>query len=313
MALLCFIFLICTLAKLQTRGYDISINPVLMRDQLLNFQRTPLDTILGIISNLSFSMVLLSIMIVVKFRNKVSPIGLILLFISTSVYLWASASRLSMLFIIIFMVVAANQKKIKLEELVFISAFIVISGFIFILRAERSNISLFELYYMAIHWLQLDGEIKNSPTQSGLEIVYRLATVYVSHSFWILKSIVLDAQNNTTESLGGIISLLKQIFIGTSTIKSKYAGLMHTEVGFFLNEFGAIAIPIVLLFKCFLASLRSKNIGIYYLKLTIPMGALLSPLSSIFNFAFILPYCVAIFIFILAGYTKDRKERGLRR
>jgi hypothetical protein len=291
-----FLFLCSLIMKLYLRDYEITLNAVIMRDQMLSYKRSGIDVYLGIANTVFLGLILLRTLRFQFYGVVMGKFSITIVSVSFLAYLWNAGSRLSFVFILAILLSAGTKLKLNAKTIIFAAITFTLFLLVFELRAERSEISMYELILGYENWLQVENHKSNFFRETEqLQTTY-VASLYVGHAFTTLEKIIQDNYLGLTQTLGGTIyHLLTALGINTKS-SSIYSGLMHTELGYFVNELGWYGAFIALLIKVYIARLPTYNFQIYLIKLLIPMSAICSIFTSVFNFTAMYFFLVTILL-----------------
>lgn len=285
-----------TFLKFYLRGYDIQLNPVIMRDQMLSYSRSPVDIMLGAFNSLLFGALLTSLLYLRFIRFHFNTNWIIFYCIVFSFYAWSGGSRLALVFFLALSIATGWRPKLNLKTVCLFLILGIISAWIFILRAERSGISMHEAVVNYAHWLQIAGGRELHYVHNDFYGAFLLVSMYIGHSFNTLILIIDNLHSSSHGTLGGVISLFLDRIGFNFDAASPFRGLMHTEIGYFVNEGGWLLAIVVLLVKLHIAFVKSRSFQLYILKLIIPMSLICSPFTSIINFSIFIPYFFAFLL-----------------
>ena len=277
-----------------TYGFEISANPVMMRDQMLQRHRDGGGGgIYAIIGNFCH---ILAMFFLYKYSifEKSSTLKTFFSICYVLLAAWIAGSRAMLLLVLILIWTQKNLNFPSLKQIMPLCLILLGSTYIFILRAERSDIDLtvylFEIFdHLRVPYSDLGESILRSfigPIVASI--------IYIIHSLQAVGDILVDTSTKgiSFAPLAHFLSL----FTDFSNRDYAYQGLFVTSFGMFYHDFGMIGVSIILFIKCSLMYFASRSSSKFFGPLLVTIlvaDSVMGIWTSIINIVF--------FIYILLG------------
>jgi len=240
-------------------GFDITLNPVLMRDQMIARHRDGggggLFAIIGNLSHIPAMFFFLKYQLLEK--EKLSKSIISTLYVLSIA--WIAGSRATLLVILLLLWTKNNLKIPNYKTISTLFVLFIILTYVFVLRAERSNLDvtvyLFRIFdHLGVKYDDFGAQI----IRSAFGPLF-LSFAYILHSLQTLGD-MLSSGYNKGFSLAPLVHFLN-IFSDLDNSYYRYHGLFLTSFGLFYHDLGIVGVIFILIFKCLMMYYcsRAKN------------------------------------------------------
>ena len=240
-------------------GFEITPNPVLMRDQMIMRHREGggggILAIVGNLSHVPAMFFLFKYLLLEKATASKSIISTLYIIASA----WIAGSRALLILILLLLWVKNNLKAPRLVIIFSLLVVFVLFTYVFVLRAERSGMDI------TVYLYSMFDHLRFNYNDSGIEIInsalgpLALSFAYILHSIQSLADILIS-ETNEGLSLAPLVHFLS-IFTDMDNSGYQYQGLFLTSFGLVYHDFGITGIFVILSVKCFVMyhASRIKN------------------------------------------------------
>ena len=276
-------------------GFEISINPVAMRDQMIQrHNEGGGGGILAIIGNLSHIIAMFfffKYLLLEKSKRSKSFIATIYILASA----WIAGSR-ALILIILLLIWTKNSLKIPaFRNIIILSLFFLAGTYIFVLRADRSGIDV------AVYLFQIIDHLRLSYDGFGAQLIRSpfgpliLSFAYIIHSMQSLSDIIASGQSDGI-SLAPLVHFLN-LFGDLDNSDYAYQGLFLSSFGLFYHDFGIIGVIVILIIKCWLMFYASRSKDSFFsisIVLILTADSVMGIWTSIINIVFMAYVIIAL-------------------
>jgi|GEM_PF-5338586 hypothetical protein len=279
-------------------GFEITLNPVAMRDQMLQRHRDGggggILAIIGNLLNVSAMYFFLKYLLLEKTKTSKTLISGLYILGSA----WIGGSRALLLVILLILWTKNNLKFPSLKSLLTLGVMFFVLTYVFVLRADRSDIEFSAYMYRIFDHLRISYDSVGATVISSIVGPVFLSIGYIIHSVESLGRILL-ADVNHGISLSPLIHFFN-LFSELDNSKYGYHGLFITSFGLFYHDLGAIGVSIILVIKClvmYYASRMKDSFLAMSIVLILTVDSVMGMWTSVINLLFV-SYVILALVFV---------------
>lgn len=277
-------------------GFEITINPILMRDQMLERQDIgAAGSMISIVGNFLKIPAYVLIFDYILFKKNKNIIGNLFICSFFIFEFWISASRtLIILFIALFWGLF-SFRKINLGNVFFLSTMSLLMVGVFLLRSIRSDIIIDFYVLNTLDHLQIEYSDSFLASFGIVEGLLILTFGYIFHSIQTFHNALFLVETPGI-SLGPYRHLMNIFSYQTDSFV--YPGLFLSEPGNIYYDTGYIGLFIIFILKVLVIAFasRSKNFFAKYITLFLLINALVGILAPLYNILYFYLVFLALFI-----------------
>lgn len=290
-------------------GFEISINPVLMRDQMLARQLTSYNDTLAKLGN-ALQIPALMAIFHYAFFEKSTKVRSLLVLGYFAFFIWIAGSRAFLLGLVVLFWVFRGAQKPNRRDVLFLILFVFFFILIFLLRSERSDINMTSYIGIIFQHLQIPLSEIGTEIISSFWGIIALSIGYIFHSIYFLAEVMQTpfGPGSAFTPINAIISR----FVSYASQPYVFDGYFITAAGIILYDFGwpGYVISIFLKSVVFLYSGKFKN-SIFFKSFTLILltDCVLGIWTSVMGILLIAVCCFSI---LLISIWKDIYENLIR-
>jgi MFS superfamily sulfate permease-like transporter len=279
-------------------GFEITLNPVVMRDQMLQRHRDgDGGGILAIIGNLlNASAMYFFFKYLLLEKTKTTKTLISGLYILGSA--WIAGSRALLLLMLLILWTKNGLKFPSRKNLLILGVMFFALTYVFVLRADRSDIEFTAYMYRIFDHLRISYDYVGATVISSILGPVFLSIGYIVHSVESLGCILL-AEVNRGISLSPL-NHFYNIFSELDNSEYGYHGLFITSFGLFYHDLGALGASVILAIKClvmYYASRMKDSFLAMSIVLILTVDSVMGLWTSVINLLFV-SYIIIALVFI---------------